>query len=82
MKLRLLLCGAALLAAGCNSPESPFAATQNPYATSGEFSYTYDYVPEPIPDIPPTELERIYQNQVPGTSVTTSASVASESGGR
>jgi hypothetical protein len=57
MKMRLLLCGAALLAAGC-------ATEQNPFGTNGEFSYSYDMVPQPIPDLTPVELEKIEQTQI------------------
>jgi hypothetical protein len=75
MKLRLLFCGAALLAAGCASPQNPFAA-------SGEFSYTYDLVPQPVPDIPPAELDKIQQAQVNGSLVSSSGSGGSEYSGR
>jgi hypothetical protein len=55
MKVRLLLCGAALmLAAGC-------ASQQNPFAGSAEQVYSYDLVPQPLPDLTPTEVDRIYQ---------------------
>jgi hypothetical protein len=62
MKLRLLLCGAALLVAGCDSP-------QNPFVSSGEFSYTYDLVPQPVPDLTAADLDKIYQLPTPGSSV-------------
>jgi hypothetical protein len=75
MKLKLLLCGVALLAAGCASP-------QNPFATSGELSYTYDLVPQPVPDIPPAELDKIYQVQVTGSTVSSSSSGGGEYSGR
>jgi hypothetical protein len=52
MKLKLLLCGAALLVAGC-------ASEQNPIISSGKYSYSYDLVPEPLPGITPEELARI-----------------------
>jgi hypothetical protein len=56
MKLRVLLCGAALmLVAGC-------ASEQNPFAGSAEQVYNYDLVPQPLPDLTPTEVDRIYQN--------------------
>jgi hypothetical protein len=54
MKLSLLFCGAALLLAGC-------ASEQNPFATAADQSYSYDMVPQPLPDLTPTEVERIYQ---------------------
>ena len=55
MKLRLLLCGAALMVvAGCSSQ-------QNPFASSADQVYNYDMVPSPLPDLTPTELDRIYQ---------------------
>jgi hypothetical protein len=55
MKLRLLLCGAALvMVAGC-------ASQQNPFAGSAEQVYNYDLVPSPLPDLTPTEVDRIYQ---------------------
>jgi hypothetical protein len=54
MKLRLLLCGATLVVAGCSSPESPFVS-------SGEVPYTYDYVPQPVPDLSPDFLDKLYQ---------------------
>ena len=75
MKLSMLLCGAALLAAGCSSPE-------NPYATTGEYSYTYDYVPAPVAGIPPPELDKIYQAQVTGSTLVSSGSGGSEYSGR
>jgi hypothetical protein len=75
MKLRLLLCGAALLAAGCDTP-------QNPYATAGEYSYTYDYVPQPVPALSPAALEKIYQAEVNGSAVSYSGNGSSEYGGR
>jgi len=53
MKLKLLLCGAALLVAGCSSPE-------NPFASSGEYSYTYDSVPQPLMDPTPGDMDKIY----------------------
>jgi hypothetical protein len=55
MKLRLLLCGAALtLVAGC-------ASQQNPFASSAEQVYNYDMIPSPVPDLTPYELDRLYQ---------------------
>jgi hypothetical protein len=54
MKWTLLLCGAGLLVAGCNSPP-------NPFGIYGEFSYNYDYVPAPVPDVSPAELTKIEQ---------------------
>jgi hypothetical protein len=55
MKMRLLLCGAALmLAAGC-------ASQQNPFATSADQVYNYDMVPSPLPDLTPSEVDRIAQ---------------------
>jgi hypothetical protein len=56
MKLKLLLCGVALLAGGC-------ATEQNPFGYSGEFPYSYDLVPQPLPDISPSELVKIEQVQ-------------------
>jgi hypothetical protein len=57
MKLKLLLCGTALvLLAGCASP-------QNQFAVQGEFSYTSDLVPQPLPDLTPNEVDKINQVQ-------------------
>ena len=56
MKLSLLLCGAALLVAGCES-------SRNPYASSEEYMFNYDMVPQPIPGITPGELDKILQAQ-------------------
>lgn len=54
MKLRLLLCGVALMmVAGC-------ASLQNPFAGSADQAYNYDMVPSPLPDLTPSELDRIY----------------------
>jgi hypothetical protein len=62
MKLRLLLCGAALfLVAGC-------ASEQNPFASAADQSYNYDLVPQPLPDITPAELEMIYRNSPASSS--------------
>jgi len=52
MTWKLLLCGAALVAAGCASNPSPFS-------TSGDYSFTTDLVPPPVPDITPAEMNRI-----------------------
>jgi hypothetical protein len=52
MKFKLLLCGATLLVGGCASQQSPFDA-------SGEFSYSYDLVPSPAPDVAPSDLDKI-----------------------
>jgi hypothetical protein len=81
MKLKLLLCGVALLAAGCDSQSSSFAGAQNPFATSGEFSYTFDLVPQPIPDISQAELEKIEPSLVTAVAVVPSGTGSSESGG-
>jgi hypothetical protein len=53
MKFKLLLCGAALLVAGCSS-------TENPYASSGDYSYNYDLVPQPLMDPTPVDLDKLY----------------------
>ncbi len=53
MKYKLLLCGAVLLVAGCDTP-------QNPYASSSNYSYAYDNLPEPVPDLTPTDLDKLY----------------------
>ena len=53
MKLRVLLCGAALMmVAGC-------ASQQNPFAGSADQVYNYDLVPSPLPDLTPTEVDKI-----------------------
>jgi hypothetical protein len=75
MKLKLLLCGAALMVAGCASP-------QNPFASSGEYSYTYDYVPQPVPEIPTDELAKIYQEQATVSFAPPSGAVGLEYSGR
>jgi hypothetical protein len=59
MKLKLLLCGAALLVAGCDIP-------QNPYGAAAEYSYNYDMVPQPLPGITPAEMDKIQQAQAIG----------------
>jgi hypothetical protein len=76
MKLKLLLCGAALLlAAGC-------ASQQGPYASLGEYSFTYDVVQQPVPDISPAELQKIQQVSAIGNGSATSPSGAlSQTGG-
>jgi hypothetical protein len=61
MKIKLLLCGAALLVAGCSSP-------QNPYAVTGEYSYSYDLVPQPVPDLTAPEMDKIEQLPVVSSS--------------
>jgi hypothetical protein len=58
MKLKLLFCGAALiLAAGC-------ASQQSAYPTSGSLMCETDLVPSPLPDLTPTDLERIEEGPV------------------
>ena len=58
MKLRMLICGGALLIlAGC--------ASQNPYTTDREFSYTYDLVPKPVPGLTPAEMDKINELSAP-----------------
>jgi hypothetical protein len=61
MKLKLLLCGAALLVAGCASEESPFTS-------AGEYAFTFDMVPSPVPGLSPTEMAKIAE--VPTTTTT------------
>jgi len=69
MKLRLLLCGAAVLVAGC-------AAPQNPFASSGEYSYTYDLVPQPVPELSPAVLAKINELPVAGATVAPSSALS------
>jgi hypothetical protein len=71
MKFKLLLCGAALLAAGCDT-------TPNPYGSSGEYSFTYDLVPQPVPNVTPGELVKIEQAQITSTPVSVFREAASE----
>jgi hypothetical protein len=71
MKLKLLLCGAALLAAGCDT-------TPNPYGSSGEYSFTYDLVPQPVPNITTSELPKIEQAQITSTPISVYRETASE----
>jgi len=52
MKFMLLLCGAALLSAGCNT--SP-----NPYGINGEYGYTFDLPPPAVAWPSPDELDKI-----------------------
>lgn len=68
MKLKLLLCGAALVVAGC-------ASEQNPFAGSGEFSYTYDLVPQPVPDLTPVDLDILYQLPPTGSADSSTTAV-------
>jgi hypothetical protein len=49
----LLLFGAALLAAGCTSNE-------NPYASYGEYGYTFDLVSRPVSGLTAAEVDRMY----------------------
>jgi hypothetical protein len=71
MKFKLLLCGAALLVAGCESPS-------NPYGASGEYSFTYDYVPEPVPGMTATELEALLQAQANAAEISAGAKMNSQ----
>jgi hypothetical protein len=71
MKLKLLLCGAVLLAAGCDTPPNPFGA-------SGEFSFTYDLVPQPVPDVTVPELAKIQQAQVVSPPVSAYRTISTE----
>lgn len=52
-RLLLVLAGAALFSAGCSS-------NSNSYATYGEFGYTFDLVPQPVPGITVDEVHRLY----------------------
>ncbi len=54
MKYKLLLCGVALFVAGCDTPP------QNPFATSSDYSFSYDVLPQPVPDITPVDLDKLY----------------------
>jgi hypothetical protein len=56
MKFMLLLCGVALLVTGCNTPS-------NPYGVNGEFGYTYDLVPPPVPWPSSDQLDKIEKAQ-------------------
>jgi hypothetical protein len=71
MKFKLLLCGAVLLVAGCDT-------AQNPYASSANYSYSYDMIPEPVPDLTPTDLDKLYL--VPATGYDQSSSAAASRG--
>jgi hypothetical protein len=68
MKLKLLLYGAAFLVAGCSSPE-------NPFASSGEFSYTDDSVPQPVPEFTPIDLDKLYLLPPTGSAVSSSSAL-------
>ena len=54
MKFLLLLFGVTLLITGCDTPP-------NPYGVNGEFGYTFDLVPQPVPWPSPDEMDRIQQ---------------------
>ncbi len=73
MKLKLLLCGTLLLLAGCTS-------SQNPIASSGEFSFTYDFTPQPVPDLNSTELDKIDQIPAAGAVVSATGGTSAASG--
>ncbi len=73
MKSRLLLCGAALLVAGC-------ASQQNPFASSAEKPFTYDLVPQPVADLSPTEMDKFYEAPATASSVSSSGSLSRNGG--
>jgi hypothetical protein len=68
MKWKLLLCGAIFVVAGCSSPE-------NPFVSSGEAPYTYDYVPQPVPDISPIDLDILYHLPPTGSADSSTTAV-------
>ena len=74
MKSKLLLCGAALLLAGCSTPP-------NPYASSGEISCTYDLAPQPVPDFMPADLDKLYQLPATGAEAQSSSALSQTSAG-
>jgi hypothetical protein len=53
MKFKLLLCGVALFVAGCDTPQNPFVRTS-------DYSFEYDEVPQPVPDLTPGDLDKLY----------------------
>jgi hypothetical protein len=65
MKLKLLLLSAVAVVAvsGC-------ASHGNPFAGSGEYPFTYDMVPEPVPNMSTEEMRRISEVQTAPTVAT------------
>lgn len=64
MKTRLLLCGAALLLAGC-------ASEPNRFAPIAQQTYVFDWVEEPFPDLSPPQINSLYY----GTTTPTASAV-------
>lgn len=63
MKWKLLLCvAAAAVVSGCEQQPSA-------YATYGEFGFTYDLTPEPVPGLTISEAQRIAE--IPGNMTVT-----------
>jgi hypothetical protein len=73
MKFKLLLCGAALLVAGCSSPP-------NPFASSAEYPYAYDSVPQPVADHTPVDLDKLYLLPPPAAADSSSGALSRNSG--
>jgi hypothetical protein len=66
MKWKLLLCAAAMIASGCSF-------NQNQYATYGEYGYSRDLVPQPVPGLTAPEMRVIYGAPVTTPTISSSS---------
>jgi hypothetical protein len=58
MKWKLLLCAAGLAVAGCASDNNN--NNTDAYATYGEFGFSYDLVPSPVPGLTAADVQQMY----------------------